>query len=55
MPVYLKLFEGKSGKKIIVCKSSPSNLLIDKTTSVIKLIIFVLSFVVKNGFPNINV
>ena len=43
------------GKKIIVRKSGPSNLLVDKTKSLVKLIIFVLPFVVKDEFPNSNV
>ena len=34
-------------KKITVHKSGPSNLLADRTKSMVKLIIFVLSFVVK--------
>ena len=41
--------------KITVHKSGPSNLLVDRTKSMVKLIIFVLSFVVKDEFPNINV
>ena len=41
--------------KITVRKSGPSNLLVDRTKSMVKLIIFVLSFVVKDEFPNINV
>ena len=41
--------------KITVHKSGPSNLLVDRTNSMVKLIIFVLPFVVKDEFPNINV
>ena len=41
--------------KITVHKSGPSNLLVDRTKSMVKLIISVLSFVVKDEFPNINV
>ena len=43
------------GKKIYVHKSGPSNLLVDRTKSMVKLIIFVLSFVVKDEFPNSNI
>ena len=32
-------------KQIIVCKSGPSNLLVDRTKSMVTLIIFVLLFV----------
>ena len=42
------------GKKIIVHKSSPSNLLVDRTKSTVKLINFVLSLVVTYEFPNSN-
>ena len=42
-------------KKITVHKSGPSNLLVDRTESMVKLIIFVLSFVVKDEFPNSNI
>ena len=42
-------------RKITVYKSGPTNLLVDRTISMVKLIIFVLSFVVKDEFPNSNV
>ena len=42
-------------KKITVHKSGSSNLLVDRTKSMVKLIIFVLSFVVKDEFPNSNI
>ena len=42
-------------KKIAIHKSGQSNLLVDRTKSVVKLIIFVLSFVVKDEFPNSNI
>ena len=42
-------------KKITVHKSGPSNLLVDRTKSMVKLIIFVLSFVVKDEFSNSNI
>ena len=42
-------------KQIIFYKSSWYNLLVARTKSMVKLIIFVLSFVVKNEFPNSNV
>ena len=42
-------------KKITVHKSGPSNLLVDRTKSMVKLIIFVLPFVVKDEFPNSNI
>ena len=42
-------------RKITVHKSGPFNLLVDRTKSMVKLIIFVLSFVVKDEFPNSNV
>ena len=42
-------------KKVTVHKSGPSNLIVDKTKSMVMLIIFVLSFVVKDEFPNSNV
>ena len=45
----------KEGKKITVHKSGPSSLLVDRTKSMVKLIIFVLSFVVKDEFPNSNI
>ena len=41
--------------KITVHKSSPSNLLVERTKSMVKLVIFVLSFVVKDDIPNSNV
>ena len=42
-------------KKIAFHKSGPSNLLVDRTKSIVKLIIFVLSFVVKDEFLNMNI
>ena len=42
-------------KQIAFHKSGPSNLLVDRTKSMVKLIIFVLSFVVKDEFPNSNI
>ena len=39
-------------KKIAFHKSGPSNLLDGRTKSMVKFIIFVLSFVVKDEFPN---
>ena len=42
-------------RKITVHKSGPFNLLVDRAKSMVKLIIFVLSFVVKDEFPNSNV
>ena len=45
----------REGKKITVHKGGPSNLLVDRTKSMVKLIIFVLSFVVKDEFPNSNI
>ena len=36
-------------------ESGPSNPLVDRTKSMVKLIIFVLSFVVKDEFPNSNI
>ena len=42
-------------KKITVQTSGPSNLLVDRTKSMVKLIISVLSFVVKDEFPNSNI
>ena len=38
-------------KKIAFHKSGPSDLLVDKTRSIVKLIIFVLLFVVKDESP----
>ena len=43
------------GKKTTVHKSGPSNILVDRTKSMFKLSIFVLSFAVKDDFPNSNV
>ena len=43
------------GGGITVHKSGPSNLLVDRTKLMVKLIIFVLSFVVKDEFPNSNI
>ena len=43
------------GKKTTVHKSGPSNILVDRTKSMFKLSIFVLSFAVKDEFPNSNV
>ena len=42
-------------KKIAFHKSGPSNLLVDRTKSVVKLIIIVLPFAVKDEFPNSNI
>ena len=42
-------------KNVTVHKSGPSNLLVDRTKSMVKFIIFVLSFVVKGKFPNSNI
>ena len=42
-------------KKIAFHSSGSSNLLVDRTKSMVKLIIFVLSFVVKNEFANSNI
>ena len=39
-------------KKTAFHKSGPLNLLFDRTKSMVKLINFVLSFVVKDEFPN---
>ena len=39
-------------EKNTVCKSGPSNLLVDRTKSMVKLVIFVLPFVVKDEFPS---
>ena len=36
-------------------ESGQSNLLVDRTKSMVKLIIFVLSLVVKDEFPNSNI
>ena len=55
MPVYLYMFELERRKKIIVHKSGPLNLLDDRVKSIVKLIIFVLPFVIKDEFPNSNV
>ena len=40
--------------KITVHKSGPLNLLVDRAKSMVKLIVFVLSFIVKDEFPNSN-
>ena len=45
----------KKEKKIAFHKSGSSNLLVDRTKSIVKLIIFVLSFVVKDESPNSNI
>ena len=45
----------KKEKNITFLKNGTSNLLVDKTKSVVKLIIFVLLFLVKAEFPNSNV
>ena len=42
-------------EKKTVHKSGPSNLLVARTKSMVKLIIFALSFVVKDEFPNSNI
>ena len=42
-------------KKITVHESNPSNLTVDRIKSMVKLIIFVLLFVVKDEFPNSNI
>ena len=49
MPTYLQLFE-RERKKITVDKSGKPNLLVDRTKSMVKLIIFTLPFVVKDEF-----
>ena len=46
---------GEKRKKIAFHKSGPSNLLVDRTKSMVKLIIYVLSFVVRDEFPNSNI
>ena len=51
MPVYLNLFEWDRKQNLTVHKSGPPNLLVDRTKSVVKLISFVFSFVVKDEFP----
>ena len=45
----------KKEKKIAFHKSGPSNVLADRTKSMAELIIFVLSIVVKDEFPNSNI
>ena len=45
----------KKDKRIAFHKSGPSNLLVDRTKLIVKLIIFVLSFVVKDELPNSNI
>ena len=47
MPAYLYLFEWEK-EKITVYKSGQSNLLVDRTKSMVKLVTFMLSFVVKD-------
>ena len=49
------MFEWEKRKKIAFHKGGPSNLLVDRTKSMVKLIIFVLSVKVSNEFPNSNV
>ena len=41
-------------KKIAVHKRGPSDLLVERPKSMVKLMIFILSFVVKDEFPNSN-
>ena len=43
------------GEKITIHKSGPSNLLVDKTKSLVKFVIFVVSFVVKDELPNSSI
>ena len=45
----------REGIKSLFKKVDPSHLLVDRTKSMVKLIIFVLSFVVKDEFPNSNI
>ena len=46
---------GEKKEKIGFYKSGPSNLLVDRTKSIVKLIIFVLSFVVKDESPHSSI
>ena len=45
----------REGIKSLFKKVGQSHLLVDRTKSMVKLIIFVLSFVVKDEFPNSNI
>ena len=45
----------RQGKKITVHKSGSSNFLVDRTKTMVKLIIFVSLFIVKDEFPNSKV
>ena len=45
----------REGKETTIYKSGPSNHLVDRTKPIVKFIIFMLSFVVKDEFPNSNI